>query len=281
MGNDGYAQVPPSTNSIIVAPGANSKTVALWQKHQKDTGAYGQTWIGPYINDSKTTSGKRDTIIFVPSQFDRTRQADVIVWLHGHYGFNKFAQRILRHLPARYARGENIIVIAVEQPWTRNGSTPTSRNKTGPFRRDGEFSTWVDTIVFPALNFFNVKSAAIVMSKITIYGHSAGGSGILSMSRSDALSIATPGTIVFSDSTYGSWFREFYDNFYKGHPQTNVVVLVRRGGPTHKSMTQFFHDRPAAKNLTTLKYMVLDRKTWTHRRIGDNCVLYPGPPFPP
>jgi hypothetical protein len=281
VGSDGNAQVPPSYNSTIVAPGANPRTVTLWQRHQIETSTFGQTWIGPYITDSRTSSGKRDTIIFVPSQFDRTKPTDVIIWLHGHHGFNKFNVRILRHLSARYARGDNVIVIAVEQPWTHNGSTPTSRNKTGPFRQDGEFSTWMDTIVFPALRFFRVDPTTIASSRITLYGHSAGGSGILSMSRSDALNIATPGTIVFSDSTYGSWFREFYDNFYRDHPLTNVVVLVRRGGPTHDSMSYFFRDRPAARDLATLRYLVLDRSTWTHKRIGDNCLLYPGTPFPP
>lgn len=280
MPSDSYAQASPQTNTLVIAPGANSRTVALWKRHQIETNAQGQTWIGPYVKDPKTSSGKRDTIVFVPNQFDRSKAPDILIWLHGHHGFNKFNVRILRHLPARFARGDNIIIIAIEQPWTHNGTTPTSRNKTGPFRKSGELSTWLEQIIFPALRTFSVDPMTILSSKITLYGHSAGGSGILSMSRSDALKILQPGKIVFSDSTYGSWFLQFYDNFYKDHPSTNVVVLSKKYGSTWKSMETFFQYRPAAKRLATLEYVVL-YKGWSHKRIGDNCLLYPDFPFPP
>jgi len=281
VASDSHAQPLPPTNTIVVAPGANLRTVSLWKKQQNETKVYGQTWIGPYIKDSRTSSGKRDTIIFVPNQFNRAKSPDVLIWLHGHYGFNKFNVRVLRHLPTRFARGDNVIVIAVEQPWTVNGSTPTSRNGTGPFRRNGELSTWLDQIVFPTLRTFNVDPTKILSSRITLYGHSAGGSGILSMSRSDALRVLRPGRIVFSDSTYGTWFKQFYDNFYKDHPETSVAVLVKKYGPTWRSMESFYKSRPSARKLRTLDYEVLNHRKWSHKRIGDNCVLHPDSPFPP
>jgi len=274
------ANAQDSINSIVLAPGTNPDTAKLWTQQQNETKVYGRTWIGPYIDDPKTTSGKRDTILFVPSQYDKNKPTDVIVWLHGHHGFNKFGTRVLPHIAELYRRGENPIVVAIEQPWTHNGSTPTSRNGTGPFRHAGEFEDWAAEAL-PMLGFLGVPFQSLSGQRVTIYGHSAGGSGLLSMSRSGALGIVEPKRIVFSDSTYGSWFRGFYDNFYKDYPGTEVVVLARRGGPTHESMTKFFRDRPEARDLKTLKYFVLDRKKWTHKRIGDNCLLWPGAPFPP
>lgn len=272
------ANAQDSINSVILAPGANPSTVKLWQRQQDETGVYGKTWIGPYVNDAKTTSGKRDSILFIPSQYDKDKPTDVIVWLHGNHGFNKFGTRVLPHIAELYQRGENPILIAIEQPWTHNGSTPTSRSGTGPFRKSGEFEDWA-TEALPMLGFLGVPFRTLSGQRVTFYGHSAGGSGILSMSRSGALGIIEPKRIVFSDSTYGSWFKGFYDSFYKDHPKTEVIVLARKGGPTHKSMEQFFHDRPAALKLHTLKYIVLNRKQWSHKRIGDNCLLWPAAPF--
>ena len=269
-----YAQ----DNQVFVGESANPNTVELWKKQIGNVGIAGKTWIGPYTEDSKTTSGHRDTIVFVPSQYDSSKTTDILVWLHGHHGFNKFDTRVLPHIMARYARGDNPIVIAIEQPWTHNGSTPTSRNGTGPFRKAGEFEDWAAGI-FPVLTFLGIPVEKLSGKNVTIYGHSAGGSGILSLARSGALAIIEPKRIIFSDSTYGSWFTSFYDSFYKNYPETEVVVLVRRDGPTHSSMRSFFRDRknPPA----TLKYLVLDRREWTHKRIGDNCLLYPDVPFPP
>ncbi len=268
-----------SKNVITIAPGANQSTVDLWTRHQNSTAVYGRTWIGPYTTDSRHMNGNRDTIIFVPAQFDRTKQADIFIWLHGHNGFNKFENRILRHVPELYRRGLNPVFILVEQPWSHWTSTRTSRNGTGPFRQPGEFQRWENSMI-SMLQFLGVTIFDISGENVYLFGHSAGGSGILSMSRSDALEQLRPGNIIFSDSTYGSWYRSFHDNYHSRYPSTRVAVLVRRGTTTHESMRRFYRDR-RGQIPETLRYMVLDNRTWTHKRIGDNCLLYPGSPFPP
>ena len=274
------------TNQCIMVPnnitndGAHPETVTLWEEHQHETGVYGDTWIGPYVQDSRHRSGSRDTIIFVPSQFNYSEPPDVIFWLHGHWGFNKFATRLLRHIPELQARGKNPIVIAVEQPWSAWTSTPTSRNGTGPFRQPGEFEQWLD-LIFPKLYDMGIPPENIMSSKVTLYGHSAGGSGILSMARSGALNILQPGTIVFSDSTYGSWFDGFYRSYYRDNPGSTVIVLAKENTSTSSSMSRFFSHNPTAASIPSLWYVLLNSRQWTHKRIGDNCLLYPGRPFSP
>lgn len=267
-------------NNIIVE-GANRDTVELWEQHQHETGVYGNTWIGSYTDDPRHRNGKRDTIIFVPSQFDYSKKPKVIFWLHGHWGFNKFATRILRHIPELYHRGENVIVVAVEQPWSAWTTTPTSRNGTGPFRNPGEFEEWLE-LFFEKVLLLGIFPEDITSDNIILYGHSAGGSGILSMARSGALAILRPKTIVFSDSTYGSWFNGFYSSYYRDHIETtNVIVLAKENTSTSRSMSYFFSRYPGVAHHPSLFYVSLNAYQWTHKKIGDNCLLYPGYPFSP
>lgn len=262
---------------IDVSADANPSTVKLWMQHLKGSGVRGRSFIGPIPGngtiDRKHQNGKRDTIIFVPSQYDNKKPTDVLVWLHGHVGFNKFKTRILRHLDKLYNRGLNPVVIAIEQPWSYWTSTRTSRNGTGPFRRPGEFERWMDTVL-EILKRYDVPVEQLSSRNITLYGHSAGGSGIMSMARSGALGIMKPGKIVFSDSTYGRWFDVVYREYLAANPETEVFVLTQRHGPPWRSMMRFLGSN---KNVSENIHHIPLR--WTHKKIGDNCLLYPGKPF--
>ena len=93
-------QKPPTfVNIIEVDVGANPSTVELWLSHMKKANVVGNTYIGPIVGngtiDSRHSNGHRDTIVYVPSQYDRDRPTEILIWLHGHNGFNKFEKRIL------------------------------------------------------------------------------------------------------------------------------------------------------------------------------------------
>ena len=273
------AQQVKQSNTLHVHAQAYQPIADLWTKHMNETGAIGRTWVGPIMGngvpDRLHKHGHRHTIIYVPSQYNPAQPTQLLIWLHGHNGFNKFGDRILRHVDARFKRGDNIIVIAVEQPWSHWTKTRTSRNGTGPFRRPGEFETWM-SYVFNILKSYGVPVQRISPRNVTLYGHSAGGSGIKSMALSGALEILQPGKIVFSDSTYGRWFDVVYDKFLKQHPDTHVYVLTKKWGPPWKSMVRFYRER---RNISpNIKHIALSRG-WSHKRIGDNCLLYPETPF--
>ena len=64
--------------------------------------------------------------------------------------------------------------------------------------------------------------------------------------------------------------------FLKRHPDTQVYVLTKKWGPPWKSMIRFYRER---RNVSpNIKHVALS-KGWSHKRIGDNCLLYPGTPF--
>jgi len=273
------AQSVVESNTTWVHQQAYQPIVDLWAKHMDSAGTTGKTWIGPIegngIPDRLHKNGRRNTIVYVPSQYSPTKPTQMLIWLHGHNGFNKFETRILRHVGTRFKQGDNIVVVAVEQPWSHWTKTRTSRNGTGPFRRPGEFETWMSHVL-NILRSYGVPVQKISSRNITLYGHSAGGSGIKSMALSGALEILQPGKIVFSDSTYGRWFDVVYDKFLKRHPDTQVYVLTKKWGPPWKSMIRFYRER---RNVSpNIKHVALS-KGWSHKRIGDNCLLYPGTPF--
>jgi len=276
-------QKPPTfVNIIEVDVGANPSTVELWLSHMKKANVVGNTYIGPIVGngtiDSRHSNGHRDTIVYVPSQYDRDRPTEILIWLHGHNGFNKFEKRILRHINELYLRGGNPVVVAIEQPWSHWTSTRTSRNGTGPFQRSGEFEEWME-VVLRILERYGVPTKRLSSKNITLYGHSAGGSGIMCMAKSGALDILKPGRIVFSDSTYGRWFDVTYDKYLVRHPETRVFVLTQQYGKPWKEMSRFMKSKKGKKASENIQHIALSRRQWTHKRIGDNCLLYPGKPF--
>lgn len=270
------------TNVVEVGYNAYPPTVTLWLTHLKNAKVFGKTYIGPIEGngtiDRRHKNGRRDTIIFVPEQYNKEKPTDLLIWLHGHNGFNKFETRILRHLNSLYSRGKNPVVVAVEQPWSHWTYTRTSRNGTGPFRKPGEFEKWIDSTL-KILKRYEVPVESISSDKIILYGHSAGGSGIMSMAKSGALQILKPGTIVFSDSTYGMWFDVVYDKYVLEHPATQVYILTQKHGRPWKQMKRFMYVHRKKGIAKNVHHIALDSRKWTHKRIGDNCLLYPGKPF--
>jgi len=271
----------PPTNVVEVGINAHSPTVALWLTHMKNAGVTGKTFIGPIAGngtiDKRHKNGRRDTIVFVPRQYNKKKPTEILIWLHGHNGFNKFEVRVLRHLNTLYKRGGNPVVIAVEQPWSHWTYTRTSRNGTGPFRKPGEFEEWMSATL-KILKSYDIPVEEISSKHIILYGHSAGGSGIMSMANSGALEILNPGKIVFSDSTYGMWFDVVYDKYVVKHPETEVYILTQKYGRPWKQMTRFISSRKRKGLAKNIHHIALS-KPWTHKRIGDNCLLYPGKPF--
>jgi len=263
-----------------VHPKTYKPIAKLWNRQAKQHNVSGKrTWLGPIsgngTKDRKHKAGYRHTLIHVPDRWVPTKPTELLIWLHGHNGFNKFGIRILRHLDARFNRGDNVIVVAVEQPWSHWTRTRTSRNGTGPFRKPGEFEEWMPQVL-NILGSYGVPVQEILSKDITLYGHSAGGSGIKSMSKSGALQILRPGKIVFSDSTYGRWFDVVYDKYIKHNPGTKVFVLTKKWQAPYMSMRRFFKER---KSVAGNVLHVALSKGWSHKRIGDNCLLYPEKPF--
>lgn len=247
--------------------------VKLWQEHLTSAGIGGTAWLGPIDGngtvDSKHRFKKRSTLIFVPNNHDLDKDTDVIIWLHGHWGFNKFYTRILRHIDSIYSSGRNVVIIAPELPWSVWTRTPTKRNGTGPFKNFEEYLIWKRNIIMLLENKFGIKEDRISKNTV-IYGHSAGGSAIKSMAIVGALRDIQPSAIIFSDSSYGNWLDVTYDYYIKYHPEVQVYAMTAIHGSPRRNAKRFLKGRGIKKENIT--HMMMP-KGWTHKRIGDNCLL--------
>tara|TARA_X000000950_G_scaffold285356_1_gene391075 strand:+ start:1620 stop:2591 length:972 start_codon:yes stop_codon:yes gene_type:complete len=246
--------------------------VKLWQDQLKSAGIGGTAWLGPIDGngtiDLKHRFKKRSTLIFVPSKHDLAKNTDIIIWLHGHWGFNKFYTRILRHIDNIYSSGRNVIIIAPELPWSAWTKTPTKRNGTGPFKNFEEYLIWKRNVIRILENKFGIEENRISKNTV-IYGHSAGGSAVKSMAIVGALRDIQPSAIIFSDSSYGRWLDVTYDYYIKYHPEVKVYAMTALHGSPRRNAKRFLKDKKTKDNIV---HMMMP-KDWTHKRIGDNCLL--------
>ena len=267
---------------LAYSKGLNSKSseytapvpiVKLWMEHLASSGIDGTAWLGPIRGngtvDSKHRFKKRSTLIFVPKKHDLKKDTDVIIWLHGHWGFNKFYTRILRHVDDIYSSGRNAIIIAPELPWSAWTKTPTRRNGTGPFRNFEEYLIWKSNVIKILSKNFGIKEGRISKDTL-IYGHSAGGSAVKSMAIVGALRDIQPSAIIFSDSSYGKWLDVTYDYYIKYHPEVKVYVMTALGGSPRRNAKRFLKGKKIIKD--NIIHMMMP-SGWTHKRIGDNCLL--------
>jgi hypothetical protein len=257
--------------SIYSAP---PPMIKLWKNHMDSAGSTGSTWLGPIkgngTTDSKHKFGKRNTLIYVPAGHDLNKKTDIIIWLHGHWGFNKFYKRILRHMPKIYSKGKNAIIIAPELPWSTWTRTPTKRNGTGPFKNFEEYLIWKNYVLNVLFNRFGIHHSEISKDTV-IYGHSAGGSAIKSMAITGVLRDIDPSVIIFSDSTYGRWLDTVYNFYIKYHPETSVYIMTAPYGSPRRNAERFLKSiKTLGENIVHMKMS----KKWTHKRIGDNCLLF-------
>lgn len=277
MSTAAYAQ-PLSTSIVDVQPAAYHMTVTVWATALNTTSSTGTTWIGSMpgngMSDPYHYNGSRDTIIHIPSRFDRARpDIEIVVFFHGLGGFGSrdFETRTLRHIDDMYSQGRNVIFIIPECPWSRNTMTPRSRQRQ-MLHRPGEGETFM-SMSLEILRQYKIPVDRIQASDITVIGHSAGGSAIAGIAKAGDLNIWEPGMIIFSDASYGTWADLVWKYYAKDHPHTEMYLLTRRGDTPYLKATKLLQrDRRAAKQIN---HVVLDRRLWTHGRIGDNCVQYP------
>jgi len=258
----------------------------------------GATFIAPVkgngYNDSKHKNGARNTIIFVPQKTNFNEDVDLIFYFHGLGGFKErdFKTRVLRHTKALEAQGRNFIVIIPEMPWSKNTNTPRTRQGR-VFTRKGQFSTFVNSIVKITVTLFEpspVKRNNCIMHNkcqfnfgdAILIGHSAGGSTLMSISRSGGLnwlySVAKVGfvKVIFSDASYGYWLDIAWKYFKPTVTQSGFVVLTRKFDRPHKNAKRFL--KKFRKKPENIRHIVFNRKI-THADIGDQSFKWAYPVY--
>lgn len=278
---------------------AYHKTETLWKTIYKDmvssgTAPTGISYIGPLpgngLVDRRHKNKSRDTIIFMPMEINLDKPVDVIVWLHGLGGFKKrdFETRVLKNTNELVKSKKNFIIIIPEMPWSKNTDTPRTRQGRVFVKKD-QFATFMKSATAVVNDYLipirtNKHESEKVKHKLTVgkailIGHSAGGSALMSISRSGGLDWlsenfvggANDVKIVFSDAGYGYWTDHTWLS-YKKRTDSEFVLLVRKGDKPHKHTKRFlkrFRKKPA-----NIKTIVFKRSAYSHSDIGDQALMW-------
>ena len=259
------------SHTITWEKGAHKKTVSNWVSAINATSKIGST---SYILkksgglDRYHATGHRDVIVWVPSTTDLSKPYLVLVWLHGNRGFIKsrtFIERTLQQVIPEAVAGYNFVLVLPEMPWTSNGRTPTGSDRR-VWREQNAFVKFIGQI---SGVLYRHDPNASGEAEYRIVGHSAGGSAIRSLSLSGDLCRINVSMVVWSDSTYGSWFGSAWSGCLGQQTDiVNKVFVAKYGGPW-RSIRAFLKKCNCA-DLVMLK--VLSYPPWRHKTIGNNIV---------
>jgi hypothetical protein len=295
----------PIEETLITNALTYSKTKQVWEKvyddltkHQK--AVRGLTYIAPLRGNGYTDrlhkNGRRDTIVFIPQDTDLSKPVDFIFYFHGLGGFKErdFKTRILRHTKS-IPSSANYIIIIPEMPWSKNTSTPRTR-QTLVFQKKKEFPTFVAAVTKIAVSLaaptiaervrcFVHNICALPIAKAILLGHSAGGGTLMSISRSGNLDWfynkrrAKEVKIIFSDAAYGQWLAMTWTYFkakevsvYGWAWQTEFILLTRKGDKPHRHTLRFLKRlNKIPKNITHIEF---ERHLMTHNDIGNTSFKW-------
>ena len=270
--------VEPKHN-VIVDNGVYSKTATEWKRSlQKVSTVDSTTYIMNQIGnrDSLHKNKKRDVVVWVPSTTDLTKDFTMVVWFHGHWGYvpsRTFEDRTLKQF-VPLAGNNNFVLVIPEMPWSVHTSTPTKRNGY-LWMKQGDFLRFIEQVKGVLTEHQVIKNMSndhfygpIGKIDYKIVGHSAGGSTIKRLGITGDLCKLNPSMVVWSDSSYGNWFRDAWNGCLK-NTKIPVQVFVQRWGKPHIRTRDFL--RSLKTQPETVKFEVMGRG-WSHKLIGDNVV---------
>lgn len=219
--------------------GGDASTVEALRSATADQG--GATWIGKL---AAVGFGRRDTIIHVPADLDRTRPIELVVFMDG---YDSFAQRTMeaRHAAAIAAlAGRNAVYVAPDAPSSALGDRTSKRPywKAGCAARDcggghaapGDFAALYRAVIEHVDRATCATSSATWT--LTLVGFSNGGRGVrdavaqlAAKGSTVALSDVALTRIVFADATYGRWLDDTWNHAAALPTLAELVVVLQRG----------------------------------------------------
>jgi len=260
----------------ILLPGTN-ETPAQWAHEAAQEHSLCATFISTLtIHNGKIDRyhkrKQRDTVIFLPPGLRGRKNIEIIYWFHGLTGFSQKTFQV-RLMPqwARILRetSHRPIIVAIEMPWSH--FTRTQWRRQGQvWNKKNQFFLYTQEI--EKLVSSHLRKNNIVFERI-IVGHSAGGSAIASAAAVGGLCLTKPKAVIFSDATYGRWFKRSWLGClrdYKKNYNVRILVLKARRGQPEKA----FQNWAKRSNRDALKVESPRlRGRWTHSRIGNNALL--------
>ena len=262
--------------------GVYSTTVDRWERAISSSSFSSTTWLWNIENDRLHKNSNRDSILMVPESA-APEDITLIVWFHGCGGFSQktFSKRLIPQMNSIVESGNSVALAVPEMPWSANTSTRCERQGR-VWTRAGSLEDYVNDLRNRLQAWARVAHASELGTvRVVFVGHSAGGSAIMSASREGSLCRLAPDAVVWSDASYGSWL----DRAWKGcikDISTELHILVRKWDKPHNNAERVIRKirRLPVEPRANVIYQVLDRRAWTHGRIG-NSVLELTDLFPP
>tara|TARA_B100000674_G_C37894178_1_gene940473 strand:- start:538 stop:1335 length:798 start_codon:yes stop_codon:yes gene_type:complete len=219
-------------------------------------------------NDKYHKEGIRKNILIVPHT-SRPDDLTLVVWFHGLGGFTeKTFKRVISQLSLPAQEGHSIAVLIPEMPWSANTSTPRKRQGR-VWKKPRQFRLFLDeAVALLKSDFYKRKNIEIAPPRVVVIGHSAGGSAIMSASVEGSLCDPRVERVIWSDASYGYWLQKAN----KGCLSSSVIhqdVVVRKWDKPHTQSKKFFRVKRKASGY---KHIVLDRKRFSHSKIGNKIV---------
>jgi len=270
--------VSSNFSRVYTGSGVYDSTVKRWTSaiNTADFGSVSWIFASPTngVPDKKHLNGHRDTILMVPTPSD-PRNLTVIVWFHGLGGFTDktFSKRLIPQIEKIVDQGHSVALVVPEMPWSTN--TITRRGRQGKvWRKSGDLEKFMDDVL-EHLSIWALVHHGVDLGNVSIVfvGHSAGGSAISSAAREGGLCRLKPTTVIWSDASYDHWLDRAWNGCLQ-HADTELYVLVRKWDDPHKNAQSFVRGIKSPHK-DKINYHVLDRKSWTHGRIGNQALLIP------
>ena len=235
--------------------------------------------------DSFHKNKRRDSILVVP-ETAIPEDITLVVWFHGLGGFSEktFAKRIIPQINYLVDGGTSFAIAIPEMPWSIN--TSTKRGRQGRvWTKPGELERYIGDLKEYLDAWAMIKHGSPIGNvRIVFVGHSAGGSAIMAAAKEGGLCRVSPEAIIWSDASYGYWLDSAWNGCVKNlGSDTAAHILVRKWDKPHKNAERAMRVINHAKRLKTgpnVLYQVLDRRMWTHGKIGNN-VFFLTDVFPP
>jgi len=265
-------------SEFMVKEGVYGKTVEGWAYGMAVHELKGDTLIdiipGNGATDRYHKNKKRSTIIYVSEGFNPLRPAEVILFFHGLNGFKNFERReaaAVRFMERSQDR--NFVLVMPELPWSHHTSTPRKRQGLAWYGSEKEnIITFYQEVISRVHVDFGIETFRV--GKLTIVGHSAGGSAIMRAAKSGGLNALQPNEIIFSDAGYGRWTDISWYYHGKKNPRTKYILLVRSRDTPHQNTMRFL--KTFRKQPDNIYLKVFPRKSWTHTRIGNESLTWHG-----
>tara|TARA_R110002060_G_scaffold3250_2_gene5119 strand:- start:486 stop:1379 length:894 start_codon:yes stop_codon:yes gene_type:complete len=248
-------------------------TVTRWNKAMSNAQYTAVTYIwNTGTKDLKHKNLSRDSILMIPSSAIPD-SITLIVWFHGCNGFSRktFNNRIISQMNDVVAGGNSVAIAIPEMPWSTNTNTKCGRQGTA-FSRASQLKEYIESLKL-RLNRWSQHNNGVPMGtvRLVFVGHSAGGSALKAAAVEGSLCHLNPEAVVFSDASYGHWLDKTWKSCVKD-AGTNLHILVRKWDKPHKNADRVIRgiNRLRLTPSTDVYYQVLNRKKWTHGKIGDS-----------